>query len=239
MIGLESEIVVDHPEIFNSFKNSACFDFGVIPNGYGWVFPKNNHLSVGVVSVSKKVKKMKKYLYNYAKTKQLDKNSRFASMRGWHIPYGPPKKTLFANEKGFIIGDAAGLTDPITGEGIFYALKEASIASQIISDKLLYNKGDLNDYNKALEAIRLDLAYAHKLQWCFYQFPNLSYTIMNAHGKRLGMNYVDIISGKTTYHALYKKLFCVHGIKTLFLGLINNNLGVFKKALNRRFEGEK
>lgn len=239
MIGLESEIVVGPEEIFNTFKNSACFDFGVIPNGYGWVFPKKNHLSVGVASISKKVKKMKNYLYNYIQTKRLDKNSCVTSLRGWHIPYGPSKKRLFANEKGIVIGDAAGLTDPITGEGIYYALKEAHIASEIISNKLLYNNGCLNDYNKALGPIRLDLAYALKLQWFFCQFPQLSYKIMKRHGERLGMNYLDIISGKTTYHALFKKIFSRHGIKTLFLGLINNNLGVFKKVLNRWVEGEK
>lgn len=44
---LEYEMYVDKESLL-SYKNRARFDFGVVPHGYGWVFPKSGHLSVGV-----------------------------------------------------------------------------------------------------------------------------------------------------------------------------------------------
>lgn len=216
MIGLESEICFEDVKIVNAFMKSACFDFGVIPQGYGWIFPKKNHLSIGVVSFSPKIIEMKEYLNRYLETKNLKKHVMIKFLQGWLIPLGPPKNAMVSNNKGLLVGDAAGLTDPITGEGIFYALKEADIASRVILDTL-FGKGSLNVYNEALEALRNDLTYALKLQRLLYKIPQISYKLMKAYGKRLGKNYVDIITGKTTYYLLYKKIFSVQGIKALFL----------------------
>ena len=215
MVGLESEVYLDNVEVLNAFMNSTGFDFGVIPHGYGWIFPKKEHLSIGIVSFSKKNTGIKEYLYRYLEAKNLKNHSNIKSLQGWMIPCVPPKSALYSNEKGLLVGDATGLTDPITGEGIFYALKEADIASQVILDKLI-GKSTLNVYNEAMAALRNDLAYSLKLQRLLYKIPQISYKLMKAHGKRLGKNYIDIITGETTYYSLYKKIFSIQGLKTLF-----------------------
>ncbi len=215
MIGIEAEVYCDSPTLFNEFRRSAGFDFGVVPKGYGWIFPKKEHLSIGVGSLSKKVKGMQQYLYRYLETKKLKNHSHIQSMRGWLIPYGPSKNSLYANEKGLLLGDAAGLTDPITGEGMFYALREADIASRVILDALS-GKQNLSVYHDAIKTLQQDLTYALKLQGLLYKVPRISYMLMNRHGNRLGKNYIDIITGKTTYYKLYKKIFSVRGVKRLF-----------------------
>ncbi|MBW2180220.1 MAG: NAD(P)/FAD-dependent oxidoreductase [Deltaproteobacteria bacterium] len=216
MIGLEAEIYIPNANMLKTLMNITSFDFGVIPEGYGWIFPKKEHLSIGILSVSKKIKAMKQYFYNYLETKKLQNYAHIKSLKGWMIPYGPPKNIFYANEKGLLVGDAAGLSDPITGEGIFYAFKEADIASQIIADKLLFGKGGLSLYNGALKPLQKDLAYALKLHRLVYKIPRISHKLMKVHGNRLGKKYIDIITGKTTYCMMYKKIFSIQGIKTLF-----------------------
>jgi len=216
MIGLEAEIHTPNANMLKTLMNITSFDFGVIPEGYGWIFPKKEHLSVGILSVSKKIKAMKQYFYNYLETKNLKNYAHTKSLKGWMIPYGPPKNILYSNEKGLLVGDAAGLSDPITGEGIFYAFKEADIAAQVIANKLLLGEGSLRQYNDALKPLQKDLAYALKLHRLLYKVPRISHKLMKAHGNRLGKNYIDITTGKTTYCMLYNKIFSVQGIKTLF-----------------------
>ena len=159
---------------------------------------------------------MKQYLYQYLEKKKLAHLSAVTSLRGWKIPYAPQKNSLYANSKGLLVGDAAGLTDPITGEGIFYALKEAKIASQIITEALTRGKGGLHAYNTEMEAIRKDLSYALKLQRILYTFPKISRKLMMVYGHKLGGKYLDIITGKFTYAALYRKIFSPKGILALF-----------------------
>jgi len=223
MIGLESEIFVDNTTTLNMFMNCARFDFGIIPEGYGWIFPKKDHLSVGVVSLCKRLKGMKQYLYQYLDSKQLSKDSVMKSSQGWMIPYGTAMKPIFANEKGLLVGDAAGLTDPITGEGIFFALKEAEIASRVIVNKLLGKRG-LHEYNEAMKPLRNDLIYALKLQKLLYKIPQISYKLMNRHGSKLGKEFIDVITGTTTYSAFYKKLFSLRGIKALLPSIRNKSI---------------
>jgi len=218
MVGLESEIYVDRKNIFHIFVNSAEFDFGIIPEGYGWIFPKKDHLSIGVVTLKKNIDGMKQHLYRYLESKKLLDNSTIMSSKGWMIPYGTSTEMLLANEKGLLVGDAAGLTDPITGEGIFFALKEAEIASQIILGNMV--KGEsLYKYNAAIGSLRNDLAYALKLQKLLYKIPQISYKLLKIYGAQLGKEFMDIINGDTTYCTLYKKLFRLRAIWSLLLSI--------------------
>lgn len=54
MTALEGEVYLSNPDILKTFRGSADFDFGVIPAGYGWIFPKGDHLSAGVLTHEKK-----------------------------------------------------------------------------------------------------------------------------------------------------------------------------------------
>ena len=54
MTALEGEVYLSNPDILKTFRGSAHFDFGVIPAGYGWIFPKRDHLSTGVLTREKK-----------------------------------------------------------------------------------------------------------------------------------------------------------------------------------------
>jgi flavin-dependent dehydrogenase len=54
--------------------------------------------------------------------------------------------------RAILVGDAAGLADPLMGEGIFNAVLSAQISATVIEKALAFSKGELNDYNCAIAA---------------------------------------------------------------------------------------
>ena len=124
LTAIEGEVYFKQKEVINRFKTTAHFDFGIIPSGYGWIFPKDDHLSIGLLSVSRKPALLDKAVIRYLKMKGLDDSSEIRPLRGHLIPHCRSGRNIIANEKGLLIGDAAGYTDPVTGEGIYYAVRQ-------------------------------------------------------------------------------------------------------------------
>lgn len=105
------------------------FDFGAIPNGYLWIFPKDQYLCVGAYTTNKKMKHINKYLLEYIEKLGLSPESE--RFMGHIIPfYGINYKQ--PDYPCILVGDAAGFTDYWTGEGIYYAVKSGTIAAEVI-----------------------------------------------------------------------------------------------------------
>ncbi len=218
IIAIEGEVLYKDPNAVEKFKNSVCFDFGVIPKGYGWVFPKSSHLSIGVGTYSQKIKSLKHYLTAYVKSKDEKNSASITTVKGHLIPCMPCKNSVFADDRGLLVGDAAGFTDPVTGEGIYFALKGALIASEVILNAVESGHKHMELYNKLLNKEFLkELTYAKRLGYLLYNHPRLVYKILHSHGSKLGRNYIEIISGKSTYKEVYKKMFNIFKLLPLLL----------------------
>jgi geranylgeranyl reductase family protein len=120
--GLEMEVPMsaDHqrihdPEIY----------FGVVRWGYGWVFPKKDSLTVGMGGSYKKNQNIKTEFLNFLKMRFG--NVPEAEIKGHYIPFGDYRMQPGKNNI-FLCGDAAGLVDPITGEGIAFAMQSGYLA---------------------------------------------------------------------------------------------------------------
>lgn len=113
----------------------------VIP-GYFWIFPVGNEISnVGIGMVQEYIKKRKKNL-KYLMLNIIKENKEFknrfkkakmvtGTFAGWTLPVGSKRRKAHGN--GFVLlGDAAGLIDPFTGEGISNAMYSSSIAAKWI-----------------------------------------------------------------------------------------------------------
>ena len=124
-------------------------ELGVIP-GYFWIFPlENNMANVGVGMSTNSIQKYKinlqDLLFKEIKTNPLfvdrfkDAEVEEGSLRGWNLPIVTARRKMYGD--GFVLlGDAASLIDPFTGEGIGPGLVSAKVASGFISDGL--KKGD-------------------------------------------------------------------------------------------------
>lgn len=116
--------------------------------GYGWVFPKKEHINIGIASVSSDYKMnllniYKNYFNILKKDGVIPKNLKMGRCKGGILPVSPLEKTY--SEKILLIGDAAGFINPASGEGIYFAMSSGEIAAKFICEAL--EKGDTSEKN--------------------------------------------------------------------------------------------
>ena len=123
------EALVAMPDAaLHSFGDRAVFDFGAMPKGYGWIFPKRDHLNVGIYSPFGGTA-LRQHLMEFIDRYPALRRRRGIEYRGHAIPLRNKAKAF---ERGpvVLLGDAAGLAESIFGEGIYFALKSAALAAQ-------------------------------------------------------------------------------------------------------------
>ncbi len=115
--------------------------------GYGWIFPKKEHLNIGIGGVwathGEKINLLKSYrdYIDFLKQNNLiPKNLKKSPIKGGRLPINPLEKTY--GERILLVGDAAGFINPSTGEGIYYAMSSGEIAAKMIIKAL--QKGDVS-----------------------------------------------------------------------------------------------
>jgi len=121
----EAEVTVP-PGWTEALKQTVFLDWGTFPGGYAWVFPKGDHLSVGVggpATLSKHMMPYYRSVLDYLGIAGLAEQS----LKSWPIPV-KRGRDRFHQGRILVAGDAAGLTDPLTGEGIYYAVRSGRMA---------------------------------------------------------------------------------------------------------------
>lgn len=151
-IGYCVEINVKNKENYNMI---ASFD--AINYGYGWIFPKGDTITIGLGKFMHVKDDYKKKLENFCEYYNIDIGNK--KIYGFPIPTGNYIKKPVLNNI-IIIGDAAGLVNPITGEGISYALASGRNAALSIIEKHCHNKINLSKiYHQKMRKIYIDLKY--------------------------------------------------------------------------------
>jgi geranylgeranyl reductase family protein len=199
LMGIESEIVVPEGELVK-WKSRVQIDLGCIPGGYAWVFPKRNHLSIGVGCLASKARYLKHYYQKFLNS--LSMGSYTIARSSSHLIPTCTKGRLVWQDKALLLGDGAGLADPLTGEGIYNAILSAQLAAPVIENSLAHDKANLEDYQEAVdEKIMSELRIAHTLSRFFVRFPHLAFRMLNrSEGAwRAGC---DLILGNTSYSAI-------------------------------------
>jgi len=182
----------------------ARFDFGVAPHGYGWVFPKRDHLSVGVVSLRRGGVSLPRTLTTYLRALGLRLGR--ATPRGSVVPIrpaGPP----WIRHRVLPIGDAAGLVDPLTAEGISGAVLSARIAAAAIA------KADLNPdrierfYRHRLSRTLLrTLRMSRFLARFVYAPANLQRAVYTTAGSALAELVLDLTTGAAPWRTVLRTM---------------------------------
>ena len=196
---IESEVYVND-DTFNKFSSTARFDFGIIPHGYGWVFPKRNHLSVGVSTMKDSGRNlnnlMKNYL-DYLNISNLVKEDR----HGFVIPF-VNKRGRFAFRRLLLVGDAAGLADPVTAEGISYAIESGKYAADSILNGNNSVEQIIKTYETSIKKILKELKCARILAYFIYGPPPLRSFVFKRYGRDLSNLMTDVITGEVKYSEL-------------------------------------
>jgi len=207
MTAIEAEIRPENSADIERFKGSVHYDFGIIPKGYGWVFPKKTHLSIGVGTFSPKLKNWRKYLDSYLDIKNLSAFTPLKPLQGHLIPLRPKRNNIVSCPKGLLVGDASGFADPLTGEGLFYAIQGAKIASESIIQGFESGFEHITGYTKSIKQnFQKDLICAGRMAHMLYTFPNLGRKILSVHADDLASKQLAVICGELTYSELFREL---------------------------------
>jgi len=112
--------------------------------GYGWVFPKNEHVNIGICEFRQAIgpknekKNLKKIYQDYLKILKeniiIPPTLQADNLKGGVFPTYPVERTYA--EGVFLCGDAAGMVNPLTGEGIYNAMVSGEIAANVIREAL-------------------------------------------------------------------------------------------------------
>ena len=126
--------------------------FGIVPKGYGWLFVKNGYVNIGIGATWEDIKNQgaKNVYDNFVKLLKdqghIPKNLELNKSKSHALVFKKPyKKTVFGDT--IVIGDCAGFVSPVTGEGLYYAIKSGEIAARAIYENL-NNGTPLTAYEK-------------------------------------------------------------------------------------------
>jgi len=177
LVGIESEIVVPEEELVK-WKSRVHIDLGCIPGGYAWVFPKRNHLSIGAGCLVSKARALNRCRQKFLNS--LSIGSYTITTSSSHLIPTCTTGRLVWQDRVLLLGDAAGLVDPLTGEGIHNAIQSAQLAAPVIENSLLGGGGGLQDYQQMVEKkIMSELKIARTMSKNFIRFPRLAFGMLN------------------------------------------------------------
>lgn len=215
---LESEY---HGETLHAFQQTqtALISLRAAKKGYGWVFPKENGLSLGVGEFVRGANRPKKSFEDFV--------SHESTLAGLSIPFPLGHPLPIANQQAnrnghrwtgslvrhrvVLVGDAGHLVDPLLGEGIYYAIRSGQLAATSVAATLRNSTHRLEEYERNVEAeFGLEFRVAARLgtiiyglprswhRWAGRTFPDRYQNVLR--------RYCELLQGRETYQSLWAKI---------------------------------
>ena len=155
------------------YQGRLCLELANVPGGYGWVFPKGDHVNVGVGGWEREGPRMREHLARFCREYGIP-GDKLEKTRGYRLPLLRPRARLIKDHVA-LIGDAAGLVDPLSGDGIYEAFLSAKlVAEAILADELGRYEHDLR------RALSSQLAAAWGAKVALDRFPRLTYAAVRS-----------------------------------------------------------
>jgi geranylgeranyl reductase family protein len=152
------------------FRGRALIELGTVPGGYAWVFPKGDHVNVGVGGWLREGPRLRAHLSRLCREYGIPEE-RIEDARGYRLPLRRAGSSP-AKGRTLLVGDAAGLVDPLSGDGMYEAFLSARLATEaVLAD-------ELEAYAPALaRAVGPHLAASWGAKLALERFPRLTYGI--------------------------------------------------------------
>jgi len=199
------ELVLARAALANDPVPRPCFDFGAVPRGYGWVFPKDRELSVGLYTLARGLKDLRARLFAYLAAKGFrwrtaaDEERARASFEAHTIPLGG--RLSPSDVPVYLVGDAGAFADALTGEGIYHALESGRIAGELAA-RVARGEASPATYPAELERTVLrDTRWSWRLSGAFYRRPDLALRVLRrtlwrplVHGTGSGATFSECLA---------------------------------------------
>ncbi len=216
-LSLEAQVPIKQGMIED--QDMSTIYMGYIPRGYGWVFPKEEHLSVGIYGTLSGFGNPKDVFANFLSKLNLDTNIEYHAHL---IPFGGYDRTLYS-DRILLVGDAAGFVDPLFGEGIPYAINSGRIAADTLVkayEQEEFSRKVLKEYSNTCHSIfDTYLKDALNVSLLIYKHPTV-FVKSIASNKPLLYKGLEIAAGRIDYKQ-FRKWFLIripyYCIRSLFL----------------------
>jgi geranylgeranyl reductase family protein len=167
--------------------HDLVFDFAPLPGGYGWLFPKGDHINIGVGAFAPSSSAAPTDLKAVTRQLLLDYTHQKLGIRT--LPSGDPLHitgqalgmgghAYVPRGRILLTGDAAGLVDPLTGEGIHSAIVSGQAAAAAILETLQNPNSVAAAYARHLRPLQQTLAFSHRAARSFYANPDRGFRAM-------------------------------------------------------------
>ncbi|HEX4324157.1 MAG TPA: geranylgeranyl reductase family protein [Gaiellaceae bacterium] len=158
------------------YAGAMVLEIAVVRGGYGWIFPKGDHINVGVGGNAEEGPKLRAELRRMCEAYGIDPEAA-QDTRGYRLPMRLPG-TRLARGRTAVIGDAAGLVDPLSGDGMYEAFYSAKLVAETALDVLAGRAENLDAYQAAVERRIMPLTRAGwGAKRAFEHFPRATYAV--------------------------------------------------------------
>jgi geranylgeranyl reductase family protein len=182
--------------------------------GYIWVFPRCGHLSVGICGKGEPASSLRKRLEQYLTERGIAwKGAAFYSHLLPSLSAASWEKNRVAGEGWMAVGDAAGLVDPVTGEGLYYAIRSADLAVRALLSDVGEPAERAGQYRQSLRRdFAADLEFGSRLakrvflgRFLFGSVP-ARMVQFSRRSPRFSAIIQDLFAGKQPYLGLKRRL---------------------------------
>jgi geranylgeranyl reductase family protein len=159
------------------YSGRMVLELAVLPGGYGWVFPKGDHVNFGDGGWNFTGPRLRDHLRRLCAEHGVNADE-LTDVRGHRLPLRRPH-TVLARGRAALVGDAAGLVDPVSGDGMYEAFFSARVAAAATVDLLEGRASSLEPYHavvtRALEPVA---AAGWGAKVALDRFPNAVFALM-------------------------------------------------------------
>ena len=205
-LGLEAEIPVP-PAVAGQWSGRVLIDWGPVPGSYGWVFPKGDTLTVGVIAARGEGEATRAYYREFIE--RLGLAGYPPSADSGHLTRCRAAGSPLSRGRVLVAGDAAGLLEPWTREGISYALRSGRMAGEAAAH--LAAAGDARSVAAAAQAYReqvdgalgAEMAAGERLLAAFEKRPGFFHAAVTTL-PLAWRAFAEVCRGRTTFAALLR-----------------------------------
>jgi len=212
------------PDIPEDWREYVGLDLGGLAGGYGWVFPKTEHLNVGVGAWKYAAFTLRPKLGELCRRYGFD-GARVENLRGHHLPLRTAGSQI-AGGPVALVGDAAGLVDPLSGEGIHMAFTSGRLAADHAMRCLAGETAGMQSYERAVDKeLQPELDVSRRLQEVFHFAPP-PYLALMRRNRKFWLFFCHLVRGELTYLDFVR-----------MIGPLRIALDLFADIARRRREG--